>query len=117
MTPSFPLYIGRPTPFRSKDFFKLLPAGDQRAARPPAGFLGAKLSSGGSFYIRFLLLGFFSFFLFPFFKKRFFPPLNGVKSKAGAGEENGGRAAGWAPSRRPGPRCARYCEGPSPPPA
>lgn len=74
MTPSFPLYIGRPTPFRSKDFFKLLPAGDQRAARPPSGFLGAKLSSGGSFYIRFLLLGFFSFFLFPFFKKRFFPP-------------------------------------------
>ncbi|XP_047633610.1 MAP kinase-interacting serine/threonine-protein kinase 2 isoform X2 [Phacochoerus africanus] len=104
VTPSFPLYIGRPTPFKSKDFFKLLPAGDQRAAGPPAGFLGAKLSSGGSFYIRFLLLGFFSFFLFPFFKKRFFSPLLTVlKAKRAPGRRTEGARLGGPPPAAPAP--------------
>ncbi|XP_057565253.1 MAP kinase-interacting serine/threonine-protein kinase 2 isoform X3 [Hippopotamus amphibius kiboko] len=35
VTPSFPLYIGPPLPrVKSEDFFKLLPAGDRRAASP-----------------------------------------------------------------------------------
>lgn len=65
---SFPLYIGRPSPVKSKDFFKLLPAGDQRAALPRLDS-EALSSARGSFYIRFLLLGFFLFpsFCFVFF--------------------------------------------------
>lgn len=74
MTPPSLCTLVTPPPLDLKEFFKLLPASDQRAVLPaplpPPWVLSCSAQLGVSFYIKFLLLG-FSFFSVPY--PHFFP--------------------------------------------
>ncbi|KAM7141389.1 MAP kinase-interacting serine/threonine-protein kinase 2 isoform 2-T2 [Molossus nigricans] len=63
--PSFCTYVV-PSPIRSQDFFKLLPASDQQAVLPsPHPPLGSRSLAGGVFLYKVFAVGFFLFFCPP----------------------------------------------------
>lgn len=93
------MYIGHSSPIKSKEFFKLLPAGDQQAALPWLDSEAPSSVGGGPFLYEVFAVGFFSFFCLP---SIFFFLLKVLQTKQAPGEEIGGVS----------PACPRPCPQP-----